>query len=250
MPTEIAEPDDMVEQAVTALLERIVPALSPEAVYLFGSRARGDAARDSGFDLLVVVSDDTPRDKIRLTSTYRLTRGTGIPADVIACRRRWFERNRDRSAPSATRLSTRGASSMGDEAVRWLAVAETDLKAVRNNLHGPEPTLEVAAYHCQQAAEKIVKAAPVAVGVDPPRWHNIDDLVDLLPVEHTLRKPLAPLGRLTPYAVAYRYPMPDPDIAPDIPPPEDIMQWLDDLQRAKAAVAAAGRGVIGPETPK
>jgi hypothetical protein len=38
-------------------------------------------------------------------------------------------------------------------------------------------------------------------------------------------------------AVAYRYPMPDPDIAPEIPTPEDIMRWLDDLQRAKAAVA-------------
>jgi HEPN domain-containing protein len=133
---------------------------------------------------------------------------------------------------------------MGSEAARWLAVANTDLKAVRNNLHGPEPTLEVAAYHCQQAAEKIVKAALVAAGVDPPRWHNIDDLVDLLPVGHMLKKPLAPLGRLTPYAVAYRYPMPDPDIAPDIPTPEDVMQWLDDLQRAKAAVATAAGGAL------
>jgi uncharacterized protein len=88
MAMELAEPEDMVEHAVAALLERIVPALSPEAVYLFGSRARGDAGRDSDFDLLVVVSDDTPPDKIRLTSTYRLSRGTGVPADVIACRRR------------------------------------------------------------------------------------------------------------------------------------------------------------------
>lgn len=126
---------------------------------------------------------------------------------------------------------------MGSEAARWLAVAETDLKAVRNNLHGPEPTLQVAAYHCQHAAEKEVKAALVAVGIDPPRWHNIDDLVDLLPAGHALKTPLARLGRLTPYAVAYRYPMPDPDIAPDIPTPEDITQWLDDLQRAKSAVA-------------
>jgi predicted nucleotidyltransferase len=92
---DVGNPDDTIEHAVAALLERIIPALSPEAVYLFGSRARGDAGRDSDFDLLVVVSDDTPPDKIRLTSTYRLTRGTGVPADVIACRRRWFERNRE-----------------------------------------------------------------------------------------------------------------------------------------------------------
>ena len=88
----------------------------------------------------------------------------------------------------------------------------------------------------------MVKAALVGAGVDPPRWHNIDNLVDLLPPPHPLRETLAPLSRLTPFAVAYRYPMPDPDIAPDIPPPEDIMQWLDDLQRAKAAVADAVGG--------
>ena len=76
------------------LLDRIVPALAPEAVYLFGSRARGDSAPESDYDLLVVVPDDTPRDKTVLTATYRLTRGTGVPADVIACRRSWFEKSR------------------------------------------------------------------------------------------------------------------------------------------------------------
>ncbi len=92
---EAVHQDHGVDKAVAALLERIVPALAPEAVYLFGSRARGDASPDSDFDLLVVVPDETPRDKIRLNSTYRLSRGTGIPADVIACRRCWFERNRE-----------------------------------------------------------------------------------------------------------------------------------------------------------
>lgn len=88
------EKEPVTEKAVGALLKRIVPALAPEAVYLFGSRARGDASRDSDFDLLVIVPDETPRDKIRLTSTYSLSRGTGVPADVIACRRSWFERQR------------------------------------------------------------------------------------------------------------------------------------------------------------
>lgn len=61
---------------------------------------------------------------------------------------------------------------MGSEAAHWLAVAETDLKAVRNNLHGPEPTPEVAAYHCQQAAVKItiaflVNATPKTAASEP-----------------------------------------------------------------------------------
>ena len=34
---------------------------------------------------------------------------------------------------------------MGSEALRWIAIAERDLKAVRNNLLGPVPTTEIAA---------------------------------------------------------------------------------------------------------
>ena len=84
------------DEALAKLLERIVAALAPEAVYLFGSRARGDSRSDGDYDLLVVVPDDTAREKIVLTSTYRLIRGTGVPADAIACRRRWFDQSRDR----------------------------------------------------------------------------------------------------------------------------------------------------------
>jgi predicted nucleotidyltransferase len=39
------------------MVGRIVEALSPERVYLFGSRARGDHATNSDYDLLVVVPD-------------------------------------------------------------------------------------------------------------------------------------------------------------------------------------------------
>lgn len=131
---------------------------------------------------------------------------------------------------------------MDTEATRWLVVAEQDLKAVRNNLHGPDPTTEVAAYHCQQAAEKMVKAALVATGIDPPHWHNIDDLVDLLPSGDTLKEALRPLGQLTPYAIAYRYPMPDPDVLPEVPTPADILGWLGELEKAKAAIAKTAGG--------
>ncbi len=137
---------------------------------------------------------------------------------------------------------------MGNEAVRWLVVAERDLKAVRNNLLGPEPTTEIAAYHCQQAAEKVVKAALIAAGIDPPRWHNIDDLVDLLPSEHELRGALVPLGRFTPYAIAYRYPVADPDVLPDVPAPDEVTAWLEELERVKTEVAAAIGGRRGRPT--
>lgn len=80
---------------VGVLLDRIIPALAPEAVWLFGSQGRGMASGDSDYDLLVVVPDDTAAEKMALTRTSTLNRGTGIPADIVACRRSWFERGRD-----------------------------------------------------------------------------------------------------------------------------------------------------------
>lgn len=40
---------------LTAMVERLITALSPERIYLFGSCARGDAGPDSDYDLLVVI---------------------------------------------------------------------------------------------------------------------------------------------------------------------------------------------------
>lgn len=50
---------------------------------------------------------------------------------------------------------------------------------------------------------------------------------------------LEPLGRFSPYAIAFRYRTLDPDVLPDPPTRNDILGWLDELVKAKAAVAAA-----------
>src|SRR5215470_1508730 len=47
------------------LLEPVVDYFRPQRVILFGSRARGEAARDSDIDLLVIVDDGTPAEKLK-----------------------------------------------------------------------------------------------------------------------------------------------------------------------------------------
>lgn len=85
----------IVDEKLKILLDRIVPAMNPEAVYLFGSRARGDAREDSDYDLLVVVPDDTPKDMRSPRRAYEAKIGTGIPADIVPCSRTGFERAKD-----------------------------------------------------------------------------------------------------------------------------------------------------------
>ncbi|WP_448189056.1 nucleotidyltransferase domain-containing protein [Azospirillum sp. sgz301742] len=85
----------VVDEKLKILLDRIVPALNPEAVYLFGSRARGDFHEDSDYDLLVVVPDNAPKEHRSAVYAYSTKLGTGIPADIIPCSRAFFEANRD-----------------------------------------------------------------------------------------------------------------------------------------------------------
>lgn len=72
-----------------AAVDAIVEYAKPEAVLLFGSRARGDFDEWSDWDLFVIVPDDatpgafTPS---KLREVIR-ARGVGIPFDAVACRR-------------------------------------------------------------------------------------------------------------------------------------------------------------------
>jgi uncharacterized protein len=53
---------------------------------LFGSAARGEAGPDSDFDLLVILDDDAPRDKLTLAAGFGARRTYKRAADVIPCR--------------------------------------------------------------------------------------------------------------------------------------------------------------------
>lgn len=71
---------------IRSLLERIVSHWNPQQVWLFGSRARGDAAPESDWDLLVVVDDSTEEAELDPCVGRRLRRESGVRADVIPWR--------------------------------------------------------------------------------------------------------------------------------------------------------------------
>jgi len=69
------------------VVDAIVAAVEPDAVYLFGSRARGDARPDSDFDLAVVVPDGSQRLRIAMKSYESLAavhdRTVGVDVVVL-----------------------------------------------------------------------------------------------------------------------------------------------------------------------
>jgi len=61
----------------------------------------------------------------------------------------------------------------------WLKYADNDLSAV-HILSGHHPMqLEIICYHCQQAAEKALKAFLLFNDLEPPKTHSLESLVDL-----------------------------------------------------------------------
>lgn len=83
------------DENLQILLDRLVPALNPIEVYLFGSRARGDAREDSDYDLLFVLPDDVPNKSIRLQDITALYRDVMVDADIIPCHYSTFLERQD-----------------------------------------------------------------------------------------------------------------------------------------------------------
>ena len=76
------------------------------------------------------------------------------------------------------------------------------------------PANRLAAYHLQQAAEKLIKAILVHRRIHPGLEHRIDVLVGMLDPSDPWHPLLDPLDRLTPYATTYRYPSPTGRLKP------------------------------------
>jgi uncharacterized protein (DUF433 family) len=78
----------------TELLEAVVAHFDPVQVILFGSRARGEAGPDRDIDLLVVLDDHTPAERLGWRSAFEARKDFHRAVDIIPCRQRWFEDKR------------------------------------------------------------------------------------------------------------------------------------------------------------
>jgi len=88
-----------------------------------------------------------------------------------------------------------------------LTRASHDLQAARILATADNPLLDAAIYHCQQAAEKAVKAWLQSKDDPFPKTHDIEELVEQATKLNTDFQQLAkPAVVLTPYVSAFRYP--------------------------------------------
>ncbi len=99
-----------------------------------------------------------------------------------------------------------------DEAKRvivqtWLFKARRDLASAHRLADKSAPLLDTAVYHCQQAAEKAVKAVLVFHDIRVPKTHDLEDLIlEAAAFTSDYAALTGTAQRLTQYATLFRYP--------------------------------------------
>lgn len=89
----------------------------------------------------------------------------------------------------------------------WLTKAANDLRGVSIDLDASPPLLEDALFHCQQAAERSLKAFLTFHNIPFRKTHNIDELgVECLKIDPSLSAIIDDAVPLTEFAWRYRYP--------------------------------------------
>ena len=89
----------------------------------------------------------------------------------------------------------------------WLDLAEMDLGAAEYLLGMRPVPVEIICYHCEQAAEKMLKGTLAQFGMEPPKTHDLIQLCKLCMERDPQFEQLADACvELTPYGVQVRYP--------------------------------------------
>ena len=94
-----------------------------------------------------------------------------------------------------------------EEVQQWLTKSQRDLKVAWVLFKNEESLLDAVVYHCQQSAEKSLKAYLTYRDTSFRKTHDLDVLIDLCSLTEPSFQDLKDWGdTLTPYATEFRYP--------------------------------------------
>jgi HEPN domain-containing protein len=126
-----------------------------------------------------------------------------------------------------------------EHARQILTLAQRDLRALRGMLDTETFANEIFGFHAQQAVEKALKAWLSLLGVEYPRIHDLEELLELLG-EHAepVSEPFHRLVNLSDFAVQFRYEIFDP-ISGQLERPEVIRQVTELLEHVERLLKEA-----------
>ncbi|KAF0115613.1 MAG: HEPN domain-containing protein [Rhodospirillaceae bacterium] len=112
----------------------------------------------------------------------------------------------------------------------WIAVAAADREAAVLFLHQQSPLRQIATFHCQQAAEKLLKAFCVLADQKFRKTHDMGLLTDMVKQHFPeLAAVVGPMAAWTSWNVVGRYPG---DVFHDIiPTAEELLEAVTVIER-------------------
>ena len=222
------------DAVVADFIEQVAAAVHPIQIWLFGSRARGDADEWSDVDLLVVLDREADRRACR-TEVNRLQAELGIRSDVLLTNADHIVRRGHVGGTVLNNALEEGQLVYEQEDAHVATAIEWQLNA-RNSLRvaamaaaqldvEPELAGEVS-WGALQSLEKSLKAALFLEHIRIPRTHKLHELAELLPDEMNAWTAGMNLAGTTYQGLGGRY----PDWGPN-PTVEEARQALSDAQR-------------------
>jgi HEPN domain-containing protein len=132
------------------------------------------------------------------------------------------------------------------EATRaWLIKALSDLRTSMILAADPEPPMDTAIYHCQQAAEKALKAFLFFHGEPLQKTHDVDRLrIAAAKIQPGADAYALDAALLAPLATSFRYPDESDWLAPLFPTDGELQEALAAARRIYDFVIS----VLPPET--
>jgi len=90
----------------------------------------------------------------------------------------------------------------------WLRYAQNDLIVAKHSFEDLNPKqTEIASYHCQQCAEKALKAFLLFKNTEPPKIHDLKVLCKMCQdIDTSFSDIQIHCAHLNPYGIAVRYP--------------------------------------------
>lgn len=217
---------------IAAMANRIVDAVQPLQVILFGSYARGTPQRWSDVDFLVVIPNS--EDKQRVWDEIRAAlRGSDSPYDLVVATADEVRRRGnlvgmvlrpalregkvlyDATAPTPWDQAGRPVQVEVESVTEDDRLAQTQLwlRQARNELGSAEVVFaasgldpDAACYLAQQAAEKAFKAVLVFLQVQYPFTHDLDAIREDIPADWDVRGEFRNLKKLSDWLFKARYP--------------------------------------------
>jgi HEPN domain-containing protein len=125
----------------------------------------------------------------------------------------------------------------------WRAIAAEDARVASGCIAMSPPALAMAAYLCQQSAEKSIKGLLVLASVAFGKTHDLGVLADLAgPHYPDLCDLLRDVRPMTLWGVAFRYPPSADEVPETLPSAHELSSALDTLKILIAGLHARAAG--------